>query len=239
MRLAGFGWAAGVAGAVVCGACGGGGESGAGGPILPSGPPSANATPAPGARYQVTFEATWSRQSHPRDFPASPHFSPLVGGTHSDRASFWRPTGVASDGIEAMAERGNPSLLADEVRAAIGRGAEFVLRGDALPLSPGTVSLEFEITSAFPLVTLVTMVAPSPDWFVGVHDLPLIEAGDWVAERRVALFPYDAGTDSGATYVAPDRDTRPREPISLIEGPPLRTGGHVEPMGRFVFTRLD
>ena len=161
--------------------CGGGGDSGALVPTLPSGSPSASATPAPNARYEVSFDATWSRQSHPRDFPANPHFSPLVGGTHSARESFWRPAGIASAGIEAMAERGNPSILADEVRAAIGRGAaQLVLRGDALPLSPGRVTLAFEITSAFPLVTLVTMVAPSPDWFVGVHDLPLIEAGDWV-----------------------------------------------------------
>ena len=114
-----------------------------------------------------------------------------------------------------MAERGNPALLADEVRAAAARGdAQYVLRGGALPLSPGRVDLEFEVTSAFPFVTLVTMVAPSPDWFVGVHDLPLIEAGDWVAERRITLPPYDAGTDSGTTYVSRDLDTRPRQPDS-------------------------
>ena len=126
------------------------------------------------------------------------------------------------------------------VRAAIGRGtAEFLLRGDALPLSPGSVSLEFQVSAAFPLVTLVTMVAPSPDWFVGVHGLSLIEGGEWVGERRVLLFPYDAGTDSGATYLSADRDTRPREPIALIAGPPLRTGGRVEAMGTFTFRRLE
>jgi hypothetical protein len=194
----------------------------------------------PLARYEVSFDATWSAQSHPRDFPANPHFSPLVGGTHSAREGFWEAGRIASDGIEAMAERGNPSLLADEIRAAVGRGnAEFVLRGDPLSLSPGSVGLEFAISDRFPLVTLVTMVAPSPDWFVGVHDLPLLEAGGWVEERRVELFAYDAGTDSGATYSSPDSDTRPRQPIALIDGPPLRLGGRVAAMGAFTFRRLD
>jgi hypothetical protein len=220
-------------------ACGGGGD-GLLGPSLPSGAPTAGSTATPTARYQVTFDATWSVQSHPRDFPPNPHFSPLVGGTHSARENFWEPGRIASDGIEAMAERGNPSLLADEIRAAVGRGnAEFVLRGDPLALSPGSVGLEFAISDRFPLVTLVTMVAPSPDWFVGVHDLPLLEDGAWVEELRVVLFAYDAGTDSGGTYVAPDLDTRPRQPIGLIDGPPLRLGGRVAELGAFTFKRLE
>src|SRR5262245_3891536 len=146
-------------------ACGSSGPE-ALGPTQPEPLPATSA--APTARYRVTFDATWSVQSHPREFPPNAHFSPLVGGTHSTRASLWATGGIASDGIEAMAERGNPALLADEVRAAVGRGnAEFVLRGDGLPVSPGSVALEFQIGDRFPLVTLVTMVAPSPDWFAG------------------------------------------------------------------------
>jgi hypothetical protein len=237
MRVFRLSWVLGAAG--VAAACGGGGGMDTLGPVPPSGP-SPTATPASRARYEVSFDATWSRQSHPREFPPNPHFSPLVGGTHSASEVFWEPSGLASDAIEAMAERGSPVGLADEVRAAIGRGtAELLLRGDALALSPGSVRLEFQISAAFPLVTLVTMVAPSPDWFVGVHGLSLIEGGEWVGERRVLLFPYDAGTDSGGTYLSADRDTQPREPIALITGPPLRTGGGVEAMGTFTFTRLE
>jgi hypothetical protein len=237
MRFFQLGLPLGLAGAVAAYGCG---ESGARDPLLPSGMPAGTPSPAASARYEVTFDATWSQQSHPRDFPANPHFSPLVGGTHSVREGFWSPGGIASAGVEAMAERGNPSLLADEVRAAIARGnAQFVLRGDGLPLSPGRVALQFEIGGSFPLVTLVSMVAPSPDWFVGVHDLSLLDGGDWVAERRVALFTYDAGTDSGVTYLSPDLDTRPREPIALIERPPLRTGGRVAEMGSFTFRRVE
>jgi len=50
------------------------------------------------ARYRVTFTATWSAQSHPVDFPATAHFSPLVGGTHTARVAFWQDGTLATDG---------------------------------------------------------------------------------------------------------------------------------------------
>ena len=40
-------------------------------------------------QYEVVFEATWSQATHPIDFPPNPHFSGLIGGTHSDQVSFW------------------------------------------------------------------------------------------------------------------------------------------------------
>jgi hypothetical protein len=218
-------------------ACGGGGNVA---PTAPAPLPSATPTPAATARYSVTFNATWSMTSHPQDFPRNPHFSPLVGGTHSERVSFWAPGGIASDAIEAMAERGASDPLAGQVEAAIAAGtAQRVLRGGAIDVSPGAVSLEFEIGRDLPLVTLVSMLAPSPDWFTGVHDLSLIEGGDWVREKVVTLHTYDAGTDSGASYSSPDLDSQPREPISRIDGAPLAMNGSVAPVGSFTFRRLQ
>jgi hypothetical protein len=232
---------AGVAGLACLGlaACSGGGTA----PAAPSATPIPTPAPTPEAtaRYSVTFEATWGAQSHPVEFPAGPHFSRLVGGTHSEASRFWEPGGLASDAIEAMAEQGDPAPLADAVDAAARAGsAQHVLRGEGIALSPGSVSLEFEIGRDFPLVTLVSMLAPSPDWFAGVHDLNLVVDGtSWAAERVVTLDAYDAGTDSGATYASADRDTQPREPIQRIEGPPLEANGGVAPVGRLVFRRLE
>ena len=80
--------------------------------------------------------------------------------------------------------------------------AEHLLAGGNLRGSPGSTQLEFEVSRDYPLVTLVTMVAPSPDWFVGVSALALFENGDWVREKEVALVPWDAGTDSGVTFLS-------------------------------------
>jgi hypothetical protein len=149
------------------------------------------------------------------------------------------PGGIASAGIETMAETGGTDPLTAEVEAAIAAGtAERVLRGEDIPVSPGSTSLEFEVSRDFPLVTLVSMIAPSPDWFVGVHDLDLLADGGWTAERTVELYIYDAGTDSGTSYESPDRDTRPQEPIALINGAPLVSNGAVAAAGTFTFARL-
>ena len=217
-------------------ACGGGSANGPS--PLPTASPTTQA-PAATARYRVTFETTWSSATHPTDFPSDAHFSPLIGATHSAAARFWQPLAIASDGIEAMAERGRTSPLDTEVEAAIAAGtARRVLRGSSVPVLPGSASIDFEIDLDQPLVTLVTMIAPSPDWFAGVHDLSLVEGNAWVEEKTVALVPYDAGTDHGVTYASADRDARPREPIQAITGSPLDRAGSVAPVGRFTFRRL-
>jgi hypothetical protein len=229
-----------LAAVVTAGACGGG-EAGPGSPSVAVPTPTPQATPtAATARYRVTFESTWSAETHPADFPSNPHFSPLVGGTHSSRVRFWTPTGAASAGIERMAEEGRTSPLDSEVQAAIGAGTAFsLILGNGIPRSPGVASAEFEIGRDHALVSLVSMVAPSPDWFVGVDSMSLVEGGDWVAERIVTLYPWDAGTDNGTTYAAPDADAQPRQTIRALQGHPVALGGQVAPFGTFTFRRVN
>jgi hypothetical protein len=187
----------------------------------------------------VTFDTSWNRDDHPTDFPGNPHFSPLIGATHTSGVRFWEAGGVASAGMEAMAERGRTSPLDAEIEAAIAQGtARQVLRGSPVDVVPGSASIEFTIDRDQPLVTLVTMVAPSPDWFVGVHDLNLVEGSDWVAERVVVLPPYDAGTDDGATYTSRDVEADPRGRIARLTGDPVVHQGSVAPFGTFTFRRL-
>jgi hypothetical protein len=193
---------------------------------------------APTARYRVTFDATWSASTHPTDAPPGPHFSGLIGGTHRDPVRFWTEGALASEGIKAMAERGRKSPLDEEIQDAIAAGtAQHVLSGGDVPHSPGAVALDFEVGRDHPLVTLVSMIAPSPDWFVGVSGLSLLE-GDWVSEKVVALEAWDAGTDGGASFLSPDRALDPRQPIARIRSGPLVVGSAVPPLGTFTFRRL-
>lgn len=197
-------------------------------------PPS----PAATAEYRVTFEASWSRETHPNMFPANPHFSGLIGATHQQEVRFWQEGSLASDGIESMAERGAKTPLDQEINQAITDGrAENLLSGGGISRSPGSVSLDFTASVDHPFVTLVSMLAPSPDWFVGVSALSLLQDGDWASELVVELHPYDAGTDSGTSYASRDRDTAPPIPISRIDGPPFQVGGVVPPLGTFTFRR--
>jgi hypothetical protein len=225
---------------VMAAACGGV-ESGPGGPTPVVATPAPQATPtAATARYRVSFDSTWRSETHPDDFPPDAHYSRLVGATHSDRVRFWAAGAPASAGIQAMAERGRTTPLDTEVQAAVAAGtARGLILGEALDRSPGVASAEFEIGRDHPLVTLVTMVAPSPDWFVGVAGLSLVENGDWVPERRVTLYPWDAGTDSGASYRSADQETQPRGTIQPLAGYPVVRDGQVAAFGAFSFRRVD
>lgn len=187
--------------------------------------------------YQVTFESTWSAQTHPFEFPANAHFSGLIGGTHTNLVTFWLPGAQASSGIQYMAEQGSKTQLMQEVQAAIGAGtANAVLSGGGLGTSPGTVSLTFTVDAAFPLVTLVSMLAPSPDWFVGVRGLSLRENGAWIPHVVVDLALHDAGTDDGTSYASPNQPSVPHVPIAENTTGAFAASNHV---GTFTFVRTS
>lgn len=58
------------------------------------------------------------------------------------------------------------------------------------------LSLYFTITIA------LHVIDPSPDWIVGVSALELCnENCSWVESKILNLYPWDAGTDSGITYI--------------------------------------
>lgn len=202
--------------------------------------PPAEPPPPPAAivQYEVTFKSDWSPSTHPQNFPFGAHWSPLIGGTHNSNVTFWAEGAFATQGIEDVAELGSVVNLRKEVNAAIADGTANAVLTRAGSISPNsTATIAFGMSRDFPLVTLVTMIAPSPDWFTGVHGLSLIENGQWVDKKIVALDLYDAGTDSGATYTSLDADTQPHERIRQITGFPALVNGQLVPFGTFTFIR--
>ncbi len=178
------------------------------------------------ATYKVTFTGLWTEINFPTDFPGSgAHFTTLVGGTHNDQIVFWQPGQPATQGIESMAESGSTGALSAEVEAAKTDGkAEFVLLGSGDTSGAATSSFEFDINQTYPLVTLTTMVAPSPDWFVGVRGLSLFDtdAGDWKQTVVVDLKVYDAGTEDGVGFSLSNPDSSSGS-IALLTSDPLDT----------------
>ena len=198
------------------------------------------AFPSETARFSVQFNAQWSQSLHPTDFPGNPHFSGLIGATHNSEVSLWAPGGMATPGIRNMAETGGKSPLDSEIRAIQETGSvENLLSGGGIGRSPGNVTLEFDISQSHSLVSLVSMIAPSPDWFIGVHDLDLLVNGDWADELIVNLEPYDAGTDSGPSYTSSNQATNPQAPISRVTDEPLDLESSLAPLGQFIFTRIE
>jgi hypothetical protein len=192
------------------------------------------------ARYRLTFDATWSATTHPDSYPNTPHFSGLIGATHNDAGQFWQPGGMASPGIENMAETGSKSPLTNEIQTAITSGwADTLISGGGIGVSPGSVSVEFTANSTHSLLSLVSMIAPSPDWFVGVHGFNLRPEGVWIDELTHPLDPYDAGTDSGVNYTSANMDTSPQAPITRLVSAPVIHEGSVAPFGSFKLQRIE
>ncbi len=193
--------------------------------------------------YKVEFKGKWSATTHPTNFPQKAHFSPLIGGVHNDKASFWMSGKMASPGLEAVAETGKPDTLKGEVGEELGMGNVGSIIQHSLPPwmdkvpEGGLISDTFNISvsSAFPLVTLVTMVAPSPDWFVGVSGLNLMDAdGNWRSEHTVDLFPYDAGTEDGEMFSTENAETMPKGNIMSLKGTAPFSD---QPIATLTFTR--
>ena len=170
------------------------------------------------AVYRATFNATWSTDTHSTNFPGNPHFSPLTGAVHSEQTVLWEFGQIASAGIEEMAETGGTATLLSEIQFAIDEGrALAAINGGGIALSPGSTSVEFTINRDHSGVSLVSMLAPSPDWYVGINSQPLIDQnGDFIQSLTVDLQLYDSGTDSGLRFDSADEDTQPQSPVDFV-----------------------
>ena len=190
---------------------------------------------AQSVQYDVLFDSTWSAATHPIDWPgSSAHYSSLVGATHNSEVSFWEVGELSTVGIQRVAETGGTSVFRTEIQAAIDAGtAANLVTGRGLADSPGSLATSFVVDADHSEITLVTMIAPSPDWFVGVSGLDLRDGGTWQEEVVVDLYPYDSGSDSGTTYRSPNESTNPHVPVFRIEDGPVGNG---TPLGTFTFS---
>ncbi|XP_020284534.1 spondin-1 isoform X2 [Pseudomyrmex gracilis] len=172
------------------------------------------------AKYEVIFEAHWSRNTHPKDFPRglSIRFSDVIGASHTGEYRFWQNNEMASIGLRQVAELGATRKLESELKDQSDKIRTIIkARGISYPNVTGKTFAVFRVDRKHHLMSLVSMIVPSPDWFIGVAGLELCLSNcTWITNKQLNLYPYDAGTDSGITYLSPDSPTDPQEPIRRI-----------------------
>ena len=158
-------------------------------------------------RYQIRFEHNWDKARFATGFPANPHFSPLVGATHNQQAVIWRPQDQpATAGLEQVAETGKTSTFTAELNQLKQQGYVDAIFKSTGGVSPGKQSITVALSEQFPLLSAISMIAPSPDWFVGVRDVNLFTGSGWIERLELDLKLYDSGTDTGTTFTSPDSD---------------------------------
>ncbi len=176
---------------------------------------SGSAEAASEVEYRVTFKGMWNLQSTPGGVVGGAHFTTLIGAVHNSSVTHWESGGMATAGVENVAELGSTSTFRSEINtsgdkklsliSASGTGAE------------GTRTFDIDVTSDYPLVTLLSMIGPSPDWFVGISGVSLLDGnGEWRHELVINLYPYDAGTEEGEEFSLSNPSTNPQEPITSI-----------------------
>lgn len=179
------------------------------------------------ATYNVTFTNFWNATDHAQNgiaFPSSnnPHWSNIVGVNHNNSVNFFELSSMATTGVENIAEIGVETVFENtEVQAAIDANSaqQFFELGDIFLNDRNSRSLNgLQISESYPLITLLTMIAPSPDWFSGVNSLNLRDAGGWRNTISIDLFPYDAGTEDGTEYELSNPATTPQGTIESIQG---------------------
>ncbi|KAH8400987.1 hypothetical protein KR009_002320 [Drosophila setifemur] len=125
--------------------------------------------------------------------------SATTGGTSSSTSSSTSSTTSTTGGIN----NGERSVFDEFSMPAISLGA-------------GRSEAKVFVDSNHSLVSLMTRIVPSPDWFIGVDSFELCVGGSWIDTVTVELDPLDAGTDNGFTFTAPNWPTAPQGVIYRI-----------------------
>ncbi len=201
-------------------------------------------------KYRIEINNIWNSQS-----PAWPdqdaHFSWIGGATHNANVKFWEAGTLASPGIDLMSVTGLTTELIAEIQIEIKRRrAENLIDqqhwfcpDESTHSNCGELSFETVVTKEFPLVSLVSMLGPSPDWFIGVESLSMVDSnGSFIPRIVYELFPYDAGILSDNSVIATDCCNReplsvPQENIHLIT---TESGEAIGPssLGQIIFMAI-
>lgn len=173
------------------------------------------------AKYSLIFEGIWSNKTHPKDFPFSAwltHFSDLIGASHEPSFSFWGRDHIATDGFRQLAEWGSASGVETELRAQASKLRTLIkAAGLWYPNVNTNTTANFRVDKKHPLISVASMFGPSPDWIVGLSKLNLCQKDcTWIKSMIVDLYPWDAGTDNGISYMSPNSETKPREKMKPI-----------------------
>ena len=141
---------------------------------------------------------------------------------------------------------GGTDTLVNEINAQITakKALKLILPGGP-QLGPEAVKtgVRVQVTANFSKVSIITMLAPSPDWFIGIDSRDMCNNGTWRESMNVTMLPpWDAGTEDGTAFSTGNVATNPH--VNIFEITNDMTGAFNGPnpipsLGEFRFVKTD
>jgi hypothetical protein len=144
------------------------------------------------------------------------HVTALKCLVHARDTFLWKPGSAASKGLEYVAEDGYDGFINDELDSILSYGKGL----SKITLPPfavtGTMDTILAFNTNFSCFSFASMIAPSPDWFMGVNSIDLVRNNKWVMDITVPVLLYDAGTEDGDVFAYDNAPTSPQQPVALL-----------------------
>ena len=203
--------------------------------------------------YQVKVTGTWTALNHPVSYPGdgpdgpNAHFSPVVAATSGYDDAFWKLGGMATSGVEAVAEMGAAPALIDELTTGSMKDAYLDVKHAPLEglYFPWMTELmePIKADTMHDHLGLATMIAPSPDWFTGASMIALCDyaTGEWKEMVEYDAMAYDAGTEMGGTFSTTNDPEDPHKAISMVMCMPdafCAVGEDIKPVATIKVTKM-
>lgn len=196
-------------------------------------------------QYNCVFENQWTKDRHPKEYPLDAvHWTRQVLASHSSNYNMWKEGSLASDAVKIIAEAGGTAGIVREVEKDQGSyeigydkylGSDQTMRfNNPLPMS-----------SDKRYISVITKMAPSPDWFSGFHDFSAVneDKQTWYKNFVIETYPYDAGVEDGIVYDNFNGSTKPQQPVTqfMVNNVPngiyLNTAGNdILPVAKYTCT---
>jgi len=195
------------------------------------------------ACYQVQLVGQWKAADHGA-LPGGAHFTSPVIASHSDAYSLFKAgESYASAGLELLAERGKTATLINEMAGDNGVKCRTTMSGFSSPTAQASANIT--LTTSHALISLASMVAPTPDWFLGVGGLSVLdEAGAFRDDLSADVHTYDAGTEEGSGFSLSNAATEPPEAVDYLSpsgtGFTSQSSERIEPpLARVTLTKIS
>lgn len=175
------------------------------------------------ARYEVIFTDRWNALDHV-DYPPNAHYSPIVAINHNADYRIFKLGEFATLGFQQLSETGATQTLRDEIAEAriFNQVGRLVLTDPLFPRQDGRqIKFTINVSLDHPLLSFTTMIAPSPDWTVGLDSVNLLEENTFINYLYFELYATNAGTeegDYGGNFDTNNPATFPQKEISSLQG---------------------